>query len=675
MFDFTRKLSRQTGQSAVITNLFLLVIVIAGLSMYKSGKLTTDKMQLQNAADAAAYSMALTEARDLNFAAYMNRAIVANEVAIGQLVGLSSWAFHYRSFGEFLTSYDTLFIGPATLGVSTPIINTIASVFAATGEPAINILSKVANIGTTVLHNINKIYGLAEYGYHAVSVVFAIGVLNQVINDNAPPGTKLSDFGTVALIAHIFTYGGLPGLPGDQFSTAYNPTTKQTAEELTEGGYGRLAATIRDGRDPFTRGTGGEVLFGAGSKVSGKGWELRLPGFPIDVTSPDSFPFVLDAGVFGYEAKITFHFDLSLERKGGSELRLVLPSGNSGGESANWSAADTTGLFFELGGSIHFKVWVLPEPFRTTIFNAGGQVTLADSRLTLGVTLGDPVTETDDDCLAENDAQQLLNEDTDADGNLDTSNDADLLECTYTASDFTILDIPFPTAAPFGAGFSQAGFYKPGNALNNKFDKPKLLSSPLGPIEPEHYGEAANNLLAWESPGPVPPFPTGISSAPLFKPLSHVNKTYKGLPRYVDTTGNESFLGIGAPNLLIGLVLDENDFDQNASGNGVENEATGQFQLTEDLADQELAVIAKAELYFSRPSDFADTGGRHFWREDRQTEYGNGFNPYWQVRLVETTYADRVLALFIQQKQNFVDLGESFDAIFGDIMSYLPGAP
>ena len=660
MFNFARKITRHRGQAAVITNLFLLVVVIAGLSMYKSGKLTTDKMQLQNAADAAAYSMALTEARDLNFSAYMNRAIVSNEVAIGQLVGLSSWAFHWASFGDFLSSYNTLFIGPATLGASTPFVEPIARAFTVTGNTAINIMSRIANFGTTVLHNINRIYGLAAYGYHAVSVVFSIGVLNDVINQNAPPGTKLSDFGTVALIAHIFTYGGLPSLPGEQFSTAYNPTEQLTADELKDGGYGRLAATVRDARDPFTR---------------ERGWELRLPGFPIDVESPDVFPFVLDAGVFGYEAKITFHFDLSLERKGGSELRLILPSsGNAGGENANWSSADATGLFFELGGSIHFKIWALPEPFKTTIFNAGGQVSLANSRLTLGVTIGDPVTVTNDDCTAQNNAQELLNEDTDSDGNPDLSNDAPLQQCTVTVSGMEIMNIPFPTAAPFGAGFSQAGHSKPGRDPKNKLDSTKLALTPIGTIEPEHYGQAANNLLAWNSPGPAPPSPAGIAASPLWKPKTHANKNYKGLPRYVDTTGNTSFLGIGAPNLLIGLVLDEGDFDQNAAGTGSEIEPTGQFQLTEDLADQELGAIAKAELYFSRPSDFADPGANHFWREDRQTEFGNGFNPYWQARLVETAYPDRVLALFIQQKQNFVDLGDSFNAIFGDIMSYLPGS-
>ena len=232
-----------------------------------------------------------------------------------------------------------------------------------------------------------------------------------------------------------------------------------------------------------------------------------------------------------------------------------------------------------------------------------------------------------------------------------------------------ILNIPFPTAAPFGAGFSQAG------KADGKINVDDLVLAPIGDIETDHYGEAANNLLAWSALTPLPPQAITIERYPLMESRSQVNKTYKGLPRYVDTTGNGSFLGIGAPNLLIGLVLDEDDFDQNAAGTGVETEPTGQFRLTEALADEELAVIAKAELYFSRPSDFADTGGRHFWREDRQTEFGNGFNPYWQVRLVETAYPDRVLALFIQQKQNFVDLGASINAIFGDILSYLPSSP
>ena len=47
---------------------------------------------LTNTADAVAYSAGVFEARMLNYDAYTNRAMIANEIAIGQAVGLASWA-------------------------------------------------------------------------------------------------------------------------------------------------------------------------------------------------------------------------------------------------------------------------------------------------------------------------------------------------------------------------------------------------------------------------------------------------------------------------------------------------------------------------------------------------------------------------------------------------------
>ena len=38
---------------------------------------------------------------------------------------------------------------------------------------------------------------------------------------------------------------------------------------------------------------------------------------------------------------------------------------------------------------------------------------------------------------------------------------------------------------------------------------------------------------------------------------------------------------------------------------------------------------------------------------DDAEEYGSAFNPYWQARLVQTTNADRVLSIALQQKQTF----------------------
>ncbi len=51
----------------VFVVLFLGIVTLSLVFLYKAGKITSEKMQLQNAADAAAYSVYLTEARDLNF--------------------------------------------------------------------------------------------------------------------------------------------------------------------------------------------------------------------------------------------------------------------------------------------------------------------------------------------------------------------------------------------------------------------------------------------------------------------------------------------------------------------------------------------------------------------------------------------------------------------------------
>jgi hypothetical protein len=81
-----------SGQ-ALVVSLALLAGMLGGFVLvFNTGQLVNDKMRLTNAADAAAYSAAQWEARSLNFQAYLNRAIVANEVAIAQLVSLRSWS-------------------------------------------------------------------------------------------------------------------------------------------------------------------------------------------------------------------------------------------------------------------------------------------------------------------------------------------------------------------------------------------------------------------------------------------------------------------------------------------------------------------------------------------------------------------------------------------------------
>ena len=86
------------------------------------------------------------------------------------------------------------------------------------------------------------------------------------------------------------------------------------------------------------------------------------------------------------------------------------------------------------------------------------------------------------------------------------------------------------------------------------------------------------------------------------------------------------------------------------------------------MADQEIGAIAKSQVQFKRPTDIK---AKYFWRADGDTEHGNTFNPYWQARLIETGYADRIIALLIQQKQDFIQLGQSVQLYFGNLSSYL----
>ena len=89
-----RSLHRQKGQALVFSTITMVVVLLSLFMMVSSGLLTTEKMRLQNTTDAAAYSGALLVSRDYNFSAYTNRAMVANQVAVAQMVGLTAWARH-----------------------------------------------------------------------------------------------------------------------------------------------------------------------------------------------------------------------------------------------------------------------------------------------------------------------------------------------------------------------------------------------------------------------------------------------------------------------------------------------------------------------------------------------------------------------------------------------------
>ncbi len=91
----------QFGQ-ALVYGLFFLVAGLAALFfLFNSGQLVAEKTKLVNTGDAVAHSAGVLQARVLNFDAYTNRAMVANTVAIAQLVSLSSWVQYIDNISQY----------------------------------------------------------------------------------------------------------------------------------------------------------------------------------------------------------------------------------------------------------------------------------------------------------------------------------------------------------------------------------------------------------------------------------------------------------------------------------------------------------------------------------------------------------------------------------------------
>lgn len=77
--------SSQSGQVFPLALAVLVVACVTFFLVFNSGRAVNEKINLVNAADASAYSGAQIAARHLNFMAYTNRAMIANEAAIGHL--------------------------------------------------------------------------------------------------------------------------------------------------------------------------------------------------------------------------------------------------------------------------------------------------------------------------------------------------------------------------------------------------------------------------------------------------------------------------------------------------------------------------------------------------------------------------------------------------------------
>ncbi len=100
----------EEGQALVLAAICMLVLALCVVATINLSYATSEKIRLQNAADAAAYTSAADEARVLNFLAYTNRAMVAHYCAHMNLLAYHSFLYFIYVFSRAATNIP--YIGP-----------------------------------------------------------------------------------------------------------------------------------------------------------------------------------------------------------------------------------------------------------------------------------------------------------------------------------------------------------------------------------------------------------------------------------------------------------------------------------------------------------------------------------------------------------------------------------
>jgi hypothetical protein len=609
-------LSRQKGQAILLVLLLAVAAVLIGLSLANTGILTSEKMQLQNAADATAYSISTVEARDLNFSAYTNRAMIANEVAIAQMAGLMSHGSMITSIPAWLDFYFTV-SGIYAIPVVGQVIKGIVQGIATGGGSVKRTAAKILRIPTMVFAEINKVYSASQRVMHFGTLYFTTMTIWEVPGKNIDD-SRYSVFGYLALFRHLTTY--YPDLrllsPGKEtFVTSYrestanyiphSPLADKPTEDAQKAGMERLAAMVNASRDPYSihRQCSGQPIYGKrGLNVCNEeygGWALPL--FP-----PIHVKINVNLGLVRGSAG--FDFELDLRRHGGTDLRYrTSGKGKKKEQHYIWTASDQVGMSLRLGVFVFTELWT-PWGYET-ILNISPSFTVSAP---FGVGGGQVAS---------------------------TAEQVNPITDMSSKSKKTFMLLANPLGGPFD------------KLIKQKLDWKKQK---LGQVEVDFYGNNPGFLptiwLANGSPVPVP-YPPNALAPDWAVAENNLYTKYSGLPRYNDTKrgadpiqlGNPAAVswGLAAPYILVALEKDIDDIYQ--------SNTEGRFKLEPNAAGDKIAAIGKAEVYFSRPNDLS-----YYRRADGKTELSNAFNPYWDARLVDTSYIDRTLALSIDQQQWWV---------------------
>ncbi len=187
------------GQALPVGLALIVMGALATLVLFNTGKLATEKSNAANTADAAVYSGLVWQARTLNFQAYTNRAMVANQVSIAQLVSIGSWTNYGRISARNL-DYAIGWI-PVVAPFTKAALNVMTQVE--------NIVQNAAKVAIPIINAINSVLSVAQEAVYNASYVVTPEVVSSIVKSNDPRYRASSTYALAAQSRNAAAWEGL----------------------------------------------------------------------------------------------------------------------------------------------------------------------------------------------------------------------------------------------------------------------------------------------------------------------------------------------------------------------------------------------------------------------------------------------------------------------------------
>lgn len=235
----------QRGYAVVFFIFFIGAIALGAYSLYDSGWVASERIRLQNTADNTTYSSVNLLARDMNMMAITNRSMIANQVMIGQLVGLSSWSNYLeKTAGNIALLARLTYIFPPVGAVVNSIVNAIDTVVTRVSS----IIDSMASMLIGTQDTVNSAISVLQQTYHHATYGMIPSMYLEILKENDPDVS-------VETLASVYNMSQFLTLMNAEFQQNKNhrPTGSVSSTQARENAritqFGKL---VNDSRDRFT---------------------------------------------------------------------------------------------------------------------------------------------------------------------------------------------------------------------------------------------------------------------------------------------------------------------------------------------------------------------------------------------------------------------------------------